>query len=74
MVDAMDHHIGRLIQPLKDIGEHKNTVFVFTSDNSAEASVPNGLRILIPDSSRVERKLLRASKFDWSPSLVVAQV
>lgn len=40
MVDAMDHHIGRLIQHLKDIGEYENTIFIFTSDNGAEASDP----------------------------------
>ncbi len=55
MVDALDHHIGRLIQHLKDIGEHENTVFFFTSDNGAEASAPKGQRILIPNSSWVER-------------------
>ncbi len=38
MVDAMDYHIGRLITYLKEIGEYDNTVFVFTSDNGAEAS------------------------------------
>jgi len=38
MVDAMDYHIGRLITYLKKIGQYDNTVFVFTSDNGAEAS------------------------------------
>ena len=38
MVDAMDYHIGRLTTYLKEIGEYDNTVFVFTSDNGAEAS------------------------------------
>lgn len=38
MVDAMGHHIGRLITHLKEIGQYENTVFVFTSDNGAEAS------------------------------------
>lgn len=41
MIDAMDHHIGRLMQHLKDIGEYDNTVFIFTSDNGAEASGPD---------------------------------
>ncbi len=40
MLDAMDHHIGRLIQHLKNIGEYDNTVFVFLSDNGAEPSDP----------------------------------
>lgn len=38
MVDAMDMHIGRLIDYLESIGEYDNTVFVFTSDNGAEGS------------------------------------
>lgn len=38
MVDAMDYHIGRLITYLKEIGLYDNTVFIFTSDNGAEAS------------------------------------
>ena len=33
MVDAMDHHIGRLITYLKETGQYDNTVFIFTSDN-----------------------------------------
>ncbi len=38
MVDAMDHHIGRLITYLKETGQYDNTVFIFTSDNGAEPS------------------------------------
>ncbi len=38
MVDAMDHHIGRLITYLKDTGQYDNTVFIFTSDNGSEAT------------------------------------
>ena len=38
MVDAMDMHIGRLMNYLKEIGEFDNTLFVFTSDNGAEGS------------------------------------
>ena len=40
MADAMDHHVGRLIDHLKQTGEYDNTVFVFLSDNGAEASDP----------------------------------
>lgn len=40
MADAMDHEIGRLIQYLREAGEYDNTVFVFLSDNGAEASDP----------------------------------
>lgn len=38
MVEAMDMHIGRLMDHLKAIGEFENTVFIFTSDNGAEGS------------------------------------
>lgn len=38
MVEAMDFHIGRLVEHLKSIGQHNNTVFIFTSDNGSEAS------------------------------------
>jgi len=40
MADAMDYHVGRLIAHLKETGEYDNTVFVFLSDNGAEASDP----------------------------------
>ncbi len=40
MADAMDHHVGRLVEHLKKTGEYDNTVFVFMSDNGAEASDP----------------------------------
>ena len=33
MVDAMDYHIGRVIDFLKDIGEYDNTIIIFTVDN-----------------------------------------
>lgn len=38
MAEAMDHHVGRLIAQLKASGAYDNTVFVFLSDNGAEAS------------------------------------
>ena len=38
MVDAMDYHIGRLITYLKEKDLYDNTVFIFASDNGAEAS------------------------------------
>jgi arylsulfatase/uncharacterized sulfatase len=40
MAQAMDHHVGRLIAHLRDNGELERTVFVFLSDNGAEASDP----------------------------------
>ena len=39
MVDAMDHHIGRLIDHIDRMGELDNTVFIFLSDNGAEGSL-----------------------------------
>lgn len=38
MIEAMDHHIGRLIEHLKQTGQYDNTIFVFTSDNGPEPS------------------------------------
>ena len=45
MAEAMDHHIGRLMAHLKETGEYDNTVFVFLSDNGAEASDPYALAV-----------------------------
>jgi arylsulfatase/uncharacterized sulfatase len=45
MAEAMDFHIGRLIAHLKQTGEYENTVFVFMSDNGAEASDPYALAV-----------------------------
>ncbi len=38
MVENMDHHIGRLIEHLKKIGEYENTIFIFFGDNGAEGT------------------------------------
>jgi arylsulfatase len=38
MVENMDHHIGRLIDHLKQIGEYDNTIFVVFGDNGAEGT------------------------------------
>ncbi|KCZ92540.1 sulfatase family protein [Hyphomonas hirschiana VP5] len=38
MLEAMDHHVGRLIDHLKTNGTYDNTVFVITSDNGPEPS------------------------------------
>lgn len=46
MLDAMDFHVGRLIDHLKSIGEYDNTVFIFLSDNGAEPSDPLALRTM----------------------------
>jgi arylsulfatase len=33
MVEDMDHHFGRVVNFLEDIGEFENTVVIFMSDN-----------------------------------------
>lgn len=40
MIEAMDHHIGRLIAHVEARGELANTIFVITSDNGPEPSDP----------------------------------
>lgn len=40
MLEAMDHHIGRLIAYLKASGQFDNTIFLVTSDNGPEPSNP----------------------------------
>jgi len=40
MVEAMDFHMGRLIEHLKRKGLYENTIVIFTSDNGSEASGP----------------------------------
>lgn len=40
MIEAMDHHIGRLIAYLKKTGEYENTLFVLLSDNGPESADP----------------------------------
>jgi arylsulfatase len=38
MVENLDHHIGRLIEHLKQIGEYENTIFIVFGDNGAEGT------------------------------------
>ena len=38
MAEAMDFHVGRLVDHLKQTGQYDNTVFVFLSDNGPEGS------------------------------------
>ena len=40
MIEAMDFHIGRLIEHLKATGQYENTLLIFTSDNGTEVSGP----------------------------------
>ena len=40
MIEAMDQHIGRLVEYLKAQGQFENTIFLLTSDNGPEPSNP----------------------------------
>lgn len=40
MIEAMDHHLGRLVDHLKARNQFDNTVFVFVSDNGPEPNDP----------------------------------
>ncbi|WP_235927637.1 arylsulfatase [Sandarakinorhabdus rubra] len=44
MATAMDREVGRLIAHLKASGQYDNTLFVFVSDNGAEATNPEANR------------------------------
>jgi arylsulfatase/uncharacterized sulfatase len=48
MVEAMDYHLGRLVDYLRSTGQYDNTLFVFTSDNGAEASGPADHTAFLP--------------------------
>jgi len=38
LVENLDHHVGRLVDHLKAIGEYENTIFIVFGDNGAEGS------------------------------------
>ncbi len=38
MVENLDHHVGRLVEHLKRIGEYDNTIFIVFGDNGAEGT------------------------------------
>lgn len=42
MLEAMDHHLGRLVEHLETTGQFDNTIFIVTSDNGPEPSHPVG--------------------------------
>lgn len=46
MLEAMDEHIGRYMQYLKQQGQFDNTVFILTSDNGPEASSAGDVQIM----------------------------
>ena len=62
MIEAMDFHIGRLIDHLKVTGQFDNTVFVFTSDNGAEPSDPLDVDIA-PIGGRYFRNWLKTTGY-----------
>lgn len=41
MIDRMDQNIGRILNKLDELGERKNTLILFVSDNGASAEVVN---------------------------------
>jgi arylsulfatase A-like enzyme len=44
MLEAMDHHVGRLIAHLQETGAYRNTIFIVASDNGPEPSHPASQR------------------------------
>ncbi|MGH9888893.1 MAG: sulfatase-like hydrolase/transferase, partial [bacterium] len=40
MLEAMDHHLGRLVTHLRESGAFENTLFIVMSDNGAESGDP----------------------------------
>jgi arylsulfatase A-like enzyme len=61
IVENLDHHVGRLVQHLKDIGEYDNTIFIAFGDNGAEGS---DLFALIAGTPGTRDYLFAASR--WS--------
>ncbi len=55
MIEAMDHHIGRLVDYLDQAGELDDTVFIFMSDNGAEPT----------DTLDPSRPALSRGYFNW---------
>lgn len=53
MATAMDREVGRLVQHLKAIGEYDNTVFLFLSDNGAEATDPMEMSLMSNFNARL---------------------
>jgi arylsulfatase len=61
LMENLDHHIGRLVQHLKDIGEYDNTIFILFGDNGAEG---NDLAAMIAGTPGTRDYLYFAAK--WS--------
>jgi len=64
MLANMDHHIGRLIDHLKQTGQYENTLVVFLSDNGAE---PVELGTLVETVFNQDAKKWFFEKFDNTP-------
>jgi len=64
MLANMDHHIGRLIDHLKQTGQYENTVVVFLSDNGAE---PLELSALVESVYSADAKKWFFENFDTRP-------
>lgn len=64
MLANMDHHIGRLVDHLKQTGQYENTLVVFLSDNGAE---PLELAALIDTVFSAEAKNWFLENFDSRP-------
>ena len=60
MLEAMDHHIGRLVAYLKSRNELDNTIFIVTSDNGPEYGDP-------ATTSAVFRLWMRATGYHTDP-------
>jgi arylsulfatase len=60
----MDHHIGRLVDHLKQTGQYENTVVVFLSDNGAE---PVELGTLVETVFSADAKKWFFENFDTRP-------
>ena len=63
MLANMDHHIGRVIDHLKDTGQFENTVVFFMSDNGAE---PVELGTLVESVFNADAKKWFFENFDTS--------
>jgi len=64
MLANMDHHIGRLVDHLKQTGQYENTVVVFLSDNGAE---PVELAALVETVFSEDAKKWFFENFDTRP-------
>ena len=64
MLANMDHHIGRLLDHLKQTGEYENTLVVFLSDNGAE---PVELAALVETVYSEDAKKWFFENFDTRP-------